>query len=205
VIHGEVHDRVEMAVTQDIVGMEVIGDEAALGQGPRVDEGQQGGEVLRLGPLADHDVHPQAELFPGLAKDSAFVIGTEPCRNIGAQVPAGEQWGMAVPGPVVKGRDLFQDGGVGEDNAGVVHHLRQPQNPRMVLEGEQVGRGERGPRCLQVGRGDAGWEHEVKIDGQPLGGVEDKTDAPCAQDVGQLVGIGDDGRCSVGQDRPGQR
>ena len=129
------------------------------------------------------------------------MVGIHAGGDIGVQVVAGKARGVAVDLLVVGlgGHDLFHHLAVAVDDAHKVHHLRQTLDPGMVIEGVdgpivQIGSG------LVQGRGrNAGGQHEPHVHRQVLGGLEHILDAIGAHDVGNFVGIGDDGGGAVGQ------
>ena len=129
------------------------------------------------------------------------MVGIHAGGDIGVQVVAGKARGVAVDLLVVGlgGHDLLHHLAVAVDDAHKVHHLRQALDPGMVIEGVdgpivQIGSG------LVQGRGrNAGGQHEPHVHRQVLGGLEHILDAIGAHDVGDLVGVGDDGGGAVGQ------
>ena len=110
---------------------------------------------------------------------------------------------MAVDLLVVRlrGDDLRDDLGVIVDHAVGVHHLGQTLYSGVVVERVDGA-------VVQIRAGfvhrrgrDAGRQHEPHVDGQPLGRLEHIVNAVGAHDVGDLMGVGDDGGRAVRQRR----
>ena len=90
----------------------------------------------------------------------------------------------------------------GQD-AGIVHHLAQAQYAFIPREAGQVGGEQRGAGRIEVRRGHAGGYHHVDVERNAVGSAEHPVDAVVAEDVGYLVGIGDDRRGAARGDHPG--
>ena len=170
---------------------------------------QQGNQRLQIaggGALADHDELAPLQLGDGVVEIVALVVGVHACRHIGVQVVAHQIRGVAVDLLVVglTGHDLGHHVRIAVDDAVGVHHLGQALYAGMVIEGVdgpvvQIGTG------LVHGRGGhAGGQHEPHIHRQILGGLQHVLNAVGAHDVGDLVGVGDDGGGAVGQHRTGE-
>jgi len=108
--------------------MEIVGHQGTLPERSGVDQRQERSEVLGLGSLPDHDLHPQAQLFPGLRQLRALVIGADSGTDIGVEVFPRQERGMTIHNGAVEGGEFGQHGGVGIQDPGKVHHLRQPDN-----------------------------------------------------------------------------
>ena len=195
---------VQVALREQVVGMEIVGHQRKVAVVPRVHQGDELLEIFGLGPLADHDVHPQPELFPGLLPPGAFMIRADAGGDIGVEVPAGEERGVAVADAAGKGVQFIQDRIAPGKDPGVVHHLGEPQDPPFPPKGFQVCGGKRGPRGLEPGRGNAGGEQKIDIDGKTRTRLQHEPDAVIPQDVGDLVGIRHDRRRSPREDGPRQ-
>ena len=80
------------------------------------------------------------------------------------------------------------------EHAGIVHHLSEAEHPRLAQEWVHVRRVERGSRRIEARCGNTRRDHEVHIDGQGFARGEHVPHAVVTEDVGDLVGIGHDGR-----------
>jgi hypothetical protein len=113
---GQIH-RIRSSLTRDIVRVF------------RADKRDEGVQILFGAALADHDVHPQAQLFPGLVQGGAFVVRGRSGQDIGVQGPAPQTRRMAVDGTATGGPELTQNGLVPSDHARNIHDLGQPEQP----------------------------------------------------------------------------
>ena len=134
------------------------------------------------------------------------MVGVDAGGDVGVQVCAGKTGGVTVNLLVMRLRrdDLGDGGGIGGDNAGEIHHFRKTQNPGVVKEAVDVPVVQIRAAFIQRRRRDAGGNHEVRVQGQPFRGAEHVVDAVGSHDVGDFVGIGDDGGGAVGDDGPGK-
>ena len=203
---GFFHDIVNVALFQQVVWMLVVGAEhAAL----NVFAAQQRGQRLQIpggSALADHNELSPLQLGHGLLHIGALMVGVHPGGDIGVQVVAGKARGVTVDLLMVSlgGHDLLHHLAVAVDDAHKVHHLRQPLYPGVVIEGVDGPVVQVGPGFVQ-GRGrDAGGQHEPHVHRQFLGSLEHVFDAVGAHDVGNFVGVGDDGGGAVGQNSLGK-
>ena len=74
----------------------------------------------------------------------------------------------------------------------------------MVIEAVDIPVIQIGAAFIQGRGGDAGGNHEQGIHRQVRSGRQHVVDAVCAHDVGDFMGIGDDGGSAVGNHRPGK-
>ena len=134
------------------------------------------------------------------------MVGIDAGGDVGVQVVAHQVRGVAVDLLVVGlGRhDFLHRLVIPGNDAHEVHHLRQTLHPGMVVEGVDGPVVQDGAGFVH-GRGrHAGGQHEAHIDGQALRGLEHIVDAVGAHNVGDFMGIGDDGGGAVGQQGLGQ-
>ena len=99
----------------------------------------------------------------------------------------------------LSGYDLLQYLGISADDAREVHHLCQTLDPGVVVEGIDGAVIQDGTALIHGGGGDTGGQHEPHIHRQPLGGLEHVLNTVSAHDIGNLVGVTDDGSGAVGQ------
>ena len=187
---------VHVALVDEVVGVPVVGaDEEARGRA-RLDGADEVLEVARRRSFPQHDVHALGQLLEGLGHARAFVVRADAGRDVGRELAAGKPGRVAVDrlGDVAEEGDLVEELLVLVEDAGVVHHLAQAEDPRLAEEGMHVRGVEGRPRRVEVGGGHAGGHHEVDVDGQALARGEHVAHALVAEDVGYLVGVGYDGR-----------
>ena len=195
-----------MALFQQVVGVLVVGAEHTA---IHVLAGEQGHESLQIPggrTLTDHDVLAKTQLIHGVLHIGALVVGVDAGGDVGVEILAGKARRMAVDLLVVglRGHDLLHHLTVAVDHAHIVHHLRQSLHTGMVIEGVdgtviQIGAG-----LVQRRGGDAGGQHEAHVHRQVLCGLQHILDAVGTHDVGDLMGVGDDGGGAVGQHRLGK-
>ena len=97
-----------------------------------------------------------------------------------------------------RGDDLRDDLGVVVRDAVGVHHLGEALHARIVVERIDGAIIKIRAALVHRRRRDAGRQHEPHVDGQPLGSLEHIVNAVGAHDVGDLMGVGDDGGRAVG-------
>ena len=134
------------------------------------------------------------------------MVGVDTGGNVGVQVGAGKTGGVAVDLLVVRLRrnDLGNGGGVGGDHAGEIHHFRKTQHPGVVEKAVDIPVVQIRAAFVQRRRRNAGGDHKLGVHRQPFRGAEHIVDAVGAHDVGDLVGVGDNGGGAVGDDCPGK-
>ena len=204
--NGPPYNVINMALFQNVVGMAVVTAEHAALIILRRQQGQQSIQILGRCTLPNHNVLTQTQLGQGVLHVIAFVVGIDAGSHIGGQVFIPDAGGVAVYLLVVGlGRhNLLQYHGVGGDDAGIVHHFRQTVDSGVLVEGVNGPVVQHRAGLIQ-GRGrDAGGQHKPHIHRQALGGLEHVIDAVGAHDVGNLMGVRDDGGGAVGQHRPGK-
>ena len=99
-------------------------------------------------------------------------------------------------------RELLELGRIAGDDAGEVHHLGQADHAAAAQETLEVTGRQRSARRLERRRGHARRRGEVHVERQAGADVEQPVDAVAAEDVRDLVRVGDDGRRSHRQHEP---
>ncbi len=194
---------VDVPLLQQVAGMLVVAAEHAAVRVLLRQQGQQGLQVPGGGTLPDHDKLAPLQLGNGVGGVRAFMIGVDPGGDVGIEVIPLQTGGVAVDLLVVGlgGYDLLDDLGVRADDAWIIHHLRQSLHPGVVIEGVDGPVVQHRAALVHGSGGNAGGQHEAHVHGQALGGLEHILDAVGSHDVGDLVGVGDDGGGAVGQHR----
>ncbi len=131
-----------------------------------------------------------------------LVVGADPRRGVRVQRLAHHARRMAVRVCGSVERELRELAGVAGDDAGEVHHLGQPDHPAPAEQALEITGRQRTVRRLEVRRGHAGRRHEVDVERQLVADVEQPVDAVGAEDVGDLVRVGDDRRRAHRQHEP---
>ena len=204
--HGRAQDAVDVAPFEEVLRVEVVGAPHEAGGGLCGDDRQQGRQVARSRPLADHDVHAGLQLRECFGSGGALVVAGDPGRDVGVEIGAGQPGRMTVDGfPVPPGgRDLGQHLRVPVQDPGEVHDLAQRDHSRVVEERLQVGRPEPRARGFQVGGRHARGQGAEQIDRLAVGRVQEVADPGGSQDVGDLVRVGHHRGGSVHDHGPGE-
>jgi hypothetical protein len=150
--------------------------------------GEQRLEVSRRRALADHDPHAEPALLERLLVRRALVVAPHAGREVRVQFAAGQARRVAVDVTTGRGRDLRERVGAAPDDAGNVHHLRDPDGVRLLGEESRDVLGGDGRRSSN-GDADARHHHEV-VDRDLRGMLQDRPDPVDAEDVRDLVRIG---------------
>ncbi len=174
--------------------MAVVGAEADAPGVVRRNHREQGGKVVCAGGLADKDVHAQPQLLQRFLDRHTFVVRADARSHVCVEVLARQPGCVAIQHTRPKRLDLVQGALVLVHHARVVHHLAQAQHPRVALQRGNVLRLEIRAGGRHVGGGDAGRHHHEHAQAAVLRLVEHVADTVQAQDVGDLVRIGDDRR-----------
>ena len=200
--NGLFHDVVDMTLLQQVIGVLVVGAEHAA---IHILAAQQGDKCLQIaggGALADHDELAALQLGQSVIQIGALVVGVHAGGYVGVEVVAAEAGGVAIDLLVVRlrGDDLFHYLRVAVDGAHKVHHFGKTLYAGVVIEGVDGAVIQHGAGLIQGRGGHAGGQHEAHIHRQILRGLEHVLDAVGAHDVGDLMGVGDDGGGAVGED-----
>ncbi len=204
--NGLFHDIINVALFQQVVGMLVVGAEHTAFSVLVTEQGGQGFQIPCGGTVPDHDELSPFQLGNGVLKVVALMVGVDPCGDVGVQVVPLQIRRVTVNFLMMGlGRDDFLNRlVVAGDNAHKVHHFRQPLDPGMVIERIDRPVIQRGSGLVQRRGGHAGGQHKPHVHRKPFRGLEHEFNAVGAHHVGDLMGVGDNGSGSVGQDRPGK-
>ena len=190
-----------MSLFQQIAGVFVVAAEHAPLRILRRQQRQQGLQIVGGGALPNHDELPPFQLGDGVGGIIALVVRVDAGGDIGVEVVAQQAGGMAVNLLVVGlgGHDLLNDHGVRADHAGIVHHLRQPLHPWVVVEGINGAVIQHRAALVHGRGGNAGRQHKPHVHRQPLGSLQHVLHAVGTHDIGNLVGVRHNGGGAVGQ------
>ena len=190
---GVAHDRVDVPVLRDVLGLAVVGAEGHPVRPELRDERDQRAQVARGGRLADEEPEAGSEALAALLDGERLVVGADPCGGVRLQrVPANARRVPVDPLRTVDGelRELCR---IAADDAGEVHHLRQPDHAPAAQEALEIPGRERPVRRLELRRGHARRGGEEHLERQVLAHVDEPVDAVGAEHVRDLVRVGDDG------------
>ena len=190
--HRFAHHPVDVAVVGDVVGVAVVGAERDPVRAVLERERQERLEVACHRRLADEEPHPRPQPLASLLRGEALVVGADPGRGIRLQALAEQPGRVAVDVLGALERELAELRRKAGDDAGEVHHLREPEHPVPPHQRLEVARRERPARRLERRGGHARGRHEVDVELEVVAGVEQPVDAVGAEHVRDLVRVGDD-------------
>lgn len=201
---GDPQHLVEVALLGQRGRLAVVGAEHAALRPVAPDHGQQVAQVPRVGRLAEHHPHAQPALLQRLLQRGRLVVGADAGGDVGVEGVAGEAGRVAVDVLGEPGLELAQLGGVAGDDGGEVHHLGHAQRPPAPEQALQVAPPQPAARRLVGGGGHAGGGHDEDVEVDGIGGVDQPVHAVGAEDVGDLVRVGDDGGRALRDHRLGE-
>ena len=182
-----------MAVVCDVLGLAIVGAERDPVR-PVLGEQRQERRRFRAAEPSRISSHmPRAQPLAALLDRVRLVVGADAGRRVRVRAPRPSDAGR-VPVDVLGERELRELGVARADHAGEVHHLGEADHApaaqqRVEVAGVSSRRGD--------SNGDAGHarrRHEVDVERQPFGRVDQPVHAVGAEHVRDLVRIGDDGR-----------
>ena len=156
-------------------------------------EREQVEQVPRHRGLADQEPHPGAEALAPLFDGQRLVVRPDARGGVCLQLLAENAGCMTVDVSSAVEAELLELCRRACDDAGVVHHLRQPQNASPAHERLEITGHERSPRRFEWRSGHTRRRHEEDVELQSGRGVEQPVHSVHAEDVRDLVRVGDDG------------
>lgn len=206
-VDGSGNELIDMTLEQ-LVGVDIVGAEHDHSE--IVFVGEQGTELIEIArgtAFADEDFLAQCYALYGMGERIELVVGGDARLDVATSVVAGEARCMTVD-------DLASSKGVGDFEAclgvagketWIVHHLGETIELGAREKLLDVGRGDAGASGLEgVGTGHAGGDAEREMETHLAGALKHKVDALNAQDVGNLVRVGDDGNGALSDGETGK-
>lgn len=190
------NDVVYVPVLTQVAGVPVIGAEADPMGVLSGDQTDQRIEVARGRAFPDEYPLAQRQLFLGLLKRSALVVGRDAGGNVRLQRRPGETRGVAVDDATVEAeRDLRQDSRVGVDHAREVHHLGEGDDVwcqiRIVEQLTQIVCDEFRAGGLEGCRRHARRDGPQRVERDASGIVHEPADTLRTEHIGDLVRVED--------------
>ena len=183
--------------------MPVVGDEKeASGVGGR-HQRQEISQILGRAALPQHDMHSGSQLLSRLIYGGALVIRADAGSDVGRQIPPREAGRVPVHRPALRQCQLGHHLCISQEDAGIVHHLRQAQDPILLHERSEILCPQACSSRLQIGGRNAGGQHDIDIEGHIFRRVQNIAYAFGPPDIGQLMGVGHHGSGAPGNHRPG--
>ncbi len=191
-----------MPGVRDVLGVAIVGAERNAPRAVLLNERQQRAQVASHRRLADEQPHPGTESLAPFLDGERLVVGVDACSRVGLQL--GPEQAGCVPVDVARAvqrqlRQLVRRAG---NDAGEVHHLREPEHPAPAHQRLEVARRQGAPRRLEGRRGNARRGHEEDVQLEIRARVEQPVHAVDAEDVRDLVRIGHDRRRSQREHQP---
>ena len=186
---GVAHHPVDVAVVRDVLRLAVVGAERDPAGAVLGEQRQERLEVPRGGGLADQEPHPGAQPLASLLRRVRLVVRADPGGRVGVQRPAEHAGRVAVD--VVRQRELRELGRRAADHAGEVHHLGEPDHAAAAEQRIEVARRQLAARRLELRRRHARRRHEVDVERDVVADVDQPVHAVGAEDVRDLVRVGD--------------
>ena len=191
---GLANHPVHVSRVRDVLRIAIVRAERDAPRPELLDERQERSQVARHRRLADQEPHARAQPFAPLLDRQRLVVGVDAGSRIRLEL-APQQSGR-MPVHVLRSverelRELVRRAG---DDAGEVHHLREPQHSASAHQRLEVARRERSARRLERRRRNARGRHEVDVELEVRARVEQPVHTVDSEDVRDLVRVGDDGR-----------
>ena len=172
--------------------MLVVGAERQAGRVNTVADhtGEDVQEVFGGAPLPHQHRHACAQLFPRLFVSGALMVGMDARRHICLQPFPGKGRCMPVDHAFAKQFQFGEHLRVAARHPRIVHHLAQPQHPRVGFERFHLLSGEHLSGVLERGCRHTGGYLHIVVDTAPFGCPKHKPDTLCAQNICDLVRVG---------------
>ena len=183
---------VHVAVVGDVLGIAVVGAEGDPPGAVLRDERKERFEVSRHRRLADQEPHPGAKALAPLLHREGLVVRADPGRRVRLEGLAEDSRRVTVDVLGSVERELLELGRIPGDDPGEVHHLGQAEDAAPPHQRLEVARRERPPGGLERRGGDARRRHEEDLELEAGRRVVQPVDAVAAEDVRDLVRVGDD-------------
>ena len=132
------------------------------------------------------------------------MIGTDAGCDVRGQVFARQGGAVSVDDGTGEGVELLEHLGIAVDHTGKVHYFCQAENPGVAPERTELVTAQHGTAGLHVSRRNTRRGHHEHAQRTVLGALEHEPNSLQAEDVGDLVGVGDHGGCSHGNDGAGE-
>ena len=182
-----------MPVVGDVVGIAIVRAERDAARPVLGDQRQQRMEVPRHRRLADQEPHPRPQPLPAFLHGERLVVGADAGRGVRLERRAEHAGRVAVDVLGAFELELRELGGVGRDHAREIHHLGEPEHAPPAHQRLEVAEREWPPGRLEDRGRYARRRHEEHLELELGRGVVEPVHAVRAEDVRDLVRVGDDG------------
>jgi hypothetical protein len=185
---------IEVTLLGDIERIAVVGAQAHEARRVLIEHLGERVHVLRDRALADEDRHAFLQLLARFVGRGRFVVGADPCREIGVEIAAAKERRVPVDMAILIGHKLVEHIGRRGQHAGKVHELGKADDLPMAAEGQKISRKQSRARGFELGRRNAGGELDAEVHHGRLCRSEKVANAFGAKHVGDLMRIADRGR-----------
>ena len=167
---------------------------------------EQRGEILCRRSFPNHNPLSPAKLFYRLGRRAAFMIGTNPRRNICIQSGSGKSRCVTVYNPAVLFRiqNLIQNSFFSLDGSVSIHYLRKPQNTVSAVIRLKVIRTKNCSRLVKPCCRDTGRQNKIYIQRKPSGLIQHIFQSVKSGYIRNLMRIRNNGRRPVRHHGPGK-
>ena len=100
--------------------------------------------------------------------------------------------------------DFFSQPGISRHHTGIVHHFSEADDTEMIVERIEIFRAQRRAGLIKSCSGNAGRKRQIHRSGETFTGFQHIFDAVGPAHIGDLMRIGNNGRCTVAHRRPGK-
>ncbi len=188
------HHAVDVPRVGDVLGVAIVRAERDAPRPVLLDERQERLQVPRHRRLADEQPHPCADALAAFLDRQRLVIRVDARGRVRLQVAPHEPGRVAVHVLRTLDRELRELSLRAGDDAREVHHLAETEDPSPPHQRLEIARRERAARRLEGRGGHARRRHEVDVELETRRRVEEPVHAVDAEDVRDLVRVGDDSR-----------
>ena len=201
--NGEPDIIVDMAFTENAHGLTVIGTENAASAVTPIHPSKEGEYVVAGRTFTQHHIHAASDPLLQLLCCFTLMVGPDSGCAVCIQI-------RTVDGGTVTVDDflrflcfpqLVQNQGRTADHSGVIHHLTQPEHPFMLQRLDQVGSEHYRSTVFESGCWNTGRNNKKGLQGCLFRGVQHIGKSIKSADVANLVGVGNDGGCSTGNNK----
>ena len=146
------HHAVHVPRVGDVLRVAIVRAEGDAPGPVLLDERQQRSQIPRHRRLADEKPHPRSQAFATFLDRERLVIGVDAGRRVRLEVASEQTGRVPVDVPRAVECELLELGGRAADDAGEVHHLREPEHPPAAHERLEIAGRQRPARRLEAAR-----------------------------------------------------
>ena len=192
--HCLAHHPVDVARVGDVLGVAIVRAERDAPGPVLLDEREERPQVPRHRRLADEQPHSYADALAAFLDRQRLMIRVDARGRVRLQVAPHEPGCVAVDVLRTLDRELRELSLRAGDDAREVHHLAETEDPSPPHQRLEIARRQSAAWRLEGRGGHARRRHEVDVELEIRRRVEEPVHAVDAEDVRDLVRVGDDSR-----------